>query len=224
MNLRILKHLAVSVALLVFGVASQLAQATVTTYTSLSSFLSNTSGLTTLDFEAQNPNGPNSYTYIFSGTTIGSVTFSQPEGRMFDFGQNYYATYGLTSSYLNQNADAASGINVSFVSPVYAVGMDLGIQNTWNGPGLGVTFSLSTGDVINTTAPLLYGTNTPMTFFGFTSDVAITSYNVNGPSQGVAFDNLMFTSSPVNGVPEPASLALLGLGLAGLSLSRRKKA
>ncbi len=64
-------------------------------------------------------------------------------------------------------------------------------------------------------------------FRGFHSDVAITSLTISAPGQSLyaGLDNL--TVGSVQGstnVPEPASLALVGLGFAGLLASRRRAA
>lgn len=67
-------------------------------------------------------------------------------------------------------------------------------------------------------------------FYGFTRDgglkdiAGVSIYNDDGG--GVGFDNLKFDVAGVigdpNAVPEPTSLAVAGLGLLGLSLSRRR--
>ena len=63
-------------------------------------------------------------------------------------------------------------------------------------------------------------------FFGFRAtggDLIAGVTITNTDSAGVAYDNVTFNQVAV-GVPEPASVALLGLGLLGLGFSRRNKA
>lgn len=61
----------------------------------------------------------------------------------------------------------------------------------------------------------------PGSFFGFTSDIAFTTITFKGLNYDVyGMDNITYSSTTV---PEPTSLALLGLGLAGFGFSRKKK-
>lgn len=69
-------------------------------------------------------------------------------------------------------------------------------------------------------------TNLTDGFFGFrtTANDKIFGVSLTNTDQfGIAYDNVTFNQMNTGVIPEPASLALLGLGLAGLAAVRRRK-
>jgi len=219
-----LRSFLLSSALVLFtGIAPS--QAAVITYADRASFDSAAGPTTLLNFNGVAAGG---HTYHVNTATFGDVTFTQPDNRLFTFGEDFYPTNGLTSGYLNQNCCGPAGLTATFANGVHSVGMDLGIQQNWSNAANpnDIVMTTSDGDVLTYSAQVLYNNTNTLGFFGFSSTVAITSIHFDNDAEGIVIDNFAFTTSEAASavaVPEPATLAILGLGLMCLGYTRSRR-
>lgn len=146
-------------------------------------------------------------------------------------GETEYTSTGFANHNIVSSQAYCAGCNGSFLldftatsvgsaSGVFGVGIDV----LGNDPSLSYHALVTYGD--NTTEDLLV--SGMGTFWGLTSALDIKSIHFGlaggGTTQNGAFqiDNLTIGSDGSGRVPEPLTLGLVGLGLAGLGLTRRR--
>jgi hypothetical protein len=198
-------------------------------------FLANLSGVTTENFEGLTPGLLAAPISLMFGADTATLSVSAAsEIRNVPVG-TYNGTHPISGNqYLLQNVAAQNTFEIAFSSPQAAFGFfatDIGDA----GARLVLTFTTVGGGTESITVPnSTTGTGPSVSgsvlYFGLIDTrnlfTKVTFTNTNSTQDGFGFDDMTVgrEGQVVATVPEPATLALFGLGLAGLGLSRRRKA
>lgn len=207
---------------------AQIAHAVPVTFSSETIFLSSISGPSLESFEtlsARNPTPDPIATSAFTMSIAPLLAGFEPDMSILDAprGGGVFATDGNNFILARDLEDfAAFEITFAFDNPITSFGInitDFGDRDL-NGGTLSIATNLGDTFVIAETLPVLSDGN--LLFFGIVDaavpfqTLVLTNTTIN---DGIAIDEIYFTFPAV---PEPGTLALFGIGLAGLGLMRRR--